>query len=135
MDLSALYCAYRVDGHGRAGLRYWELVPPLVLSGAGFAMASPATQSAVLTSGALEHVGKASGALSMMRQLGGAFCVAVEVAVFAAAGSYASADAFIAGVGPALGACAALALLGATAGTTLRARRRAAVVQVAVAQG
>jgi hypothetical protein len=135
MDLSALYCAYRVDGHGRAGLRYWELVPPLVLSGAGFAMASPATQSAVLTSGALEHVGKASGALSMIRQLGGAFGVAVEVAVFAAAGSYASADAFIAGVGPALGACAALALLGATAGTTLRARRRAAVVQVAVAQG
>ena len=107
----------------RAGLPYWELVPPLVLSGAGFAMASPATQSAVLTSVAVEHVGKASGALSMIRQLGGAFGVAVQVAVFAAAGSYASSHTFIAGVRPALGACAALALLGATAGTALEARR------------
>jgi MFS family permease len=119
----------------RAGLPYWELVPPLVLSGAGFAMASPATQSAVLTSVAVEHVGRASGALSMIRQLGGAFGVAVQVAVFAAAGSYASSHTFIAGVRPALGACAALALLGATAGTALRARRRVAVGQVAVAEG
>jgi predicted MFS family arabinose efflux permease len=108
----------------RAGLPYWELVPPLVLSGTGFAMASPATQSAVLTSVAVEHVGKASGALSMIRQLGGAFGVAVQVAVFAAAGSYASEHTFIAGVRPALGSCAALALLGATAGTALPARQR-----------
>jgi predicted MFS family arabinose efflux permease len=119
----------------RAGLPYWELVAPLVLSGAGFAMASPATQSAALTSVAIEHVGKAAGALSMIRQLGGAFGVAVQVAVFATAGGYASAHTFIAGVRPALGACAALALMGATAGTALRARHRAAVVQVAVAEG
>jgi predicted MFS family arabinose efflux permease len=119
----------------RAGLPYWELVPPLVLSGAGFAMASPATQSAVLSTVAVEHVGKASGALSMIRQLGGAVGVAVQVAVFAAAGSYASAQTFIAGVRPALGACAALALRGATAGTALRPRRRAAALQVAVAEG
>src|SRR5919201_2350805 len=108
----------------RAGLPYWELVPPLVLSGAGFAMASPATQSAVLTSVAVEHVGKASGALSMIRQLGGAFGVAVQVAVFAAAGSYVSTQTFMAGVGPALGACAGLALLGAAAGLALRASSR-----------
>jgi EmrB/QacA subfamily drug resistance transporter len=118
----------------REGLPYWELVPPLVLSGAGFAMASPATQSAVLTSVALEHVGKASGALSTIRQLGGAFGVAIQVAVFAAAGSYASAHTFIAGVGPALGACAALALMGATAGATLRARRSVPTAQVAMAE-
>ena len=102
----------------RAGMPYWELVPPLVLSGSGFAIASPATQSAVLTSVALEHIGKAAGALSMIRQLGGAVGVAVQVAVFAAAGSYASAHSFIAGVRPAFGACAGLALLGATAGTS-----------------
>jgi hypothetical protein len=97
-------------------------------------MASPATQSAVLTSIAVEHVGKASGALSMIRQLGGAFGVAVQVAVFTAAGSYASAHAFITGVRPALGACAALAFLGATAGTALRPRRPVAVVQVAITE-
>jgi EmrB/QacA subfamily drug resistance transporter len=116
-------------------MAYWELVPPLILSGAGFAMASPATQSAVLTSIALEHVGKASGALSMIRQLGGAFGVAAQVAVFAAAGSYASAEALIAGVRPAFGACAALALLGAAAGFALRPRRVAAVARVALAEG
>jgi EmrB/QacA subfamily drug resistance transporter len=119
----------------RARLPYWELVPPLVASGAGFAMASPATQSAVLTSIAVGHIGKASGALSMIRQLGGAFGVAVQVAVFATAGGYASAHTFMAGVRPALGACAALALLGATAGTALRARTRATIVQVAMAEG
>ena len=112
----------------RADVAYWELVPPLILSGAGFALASPATQSAVLTSIALEHVGKASGALSMIRQLGGAFGLAIQVAVFAAAGSYATTLTFIAGVRPALGACAALALLGATAGAALRPQRRAALV-------
>jgi EmrB/QacA subfamily drug resistance transporter len=119
----------------RAGLPYWELVPPLVLSGAGFALAVPGTQSAALTAVAVEHLGKASGALSMIRQLGGAFGVAAQVAVFAAAGSYASAHTFIAGVRPALGACATLALLAAAAGTTLRARRPTAAVQVAVAEG
>jgi hypothetical protein len=96
-------------------------------------MASPATQSAVLSSIAIEQVGKASGALSMIRQLGGAFGVAVQVAVFAAAGSYASTHTFINGVRPALGACATLALLGVTAGTTLRARRPAAVAPSAPA--
>lgn len=118
----------------RAGVPYWELVPPLVLSGAGFAMASPATQSAALTSVAVEHAGKASGALSMIRQLGGAFGVAVQVAVFAAAGSYASSHAFIAGVRPAFAGCSALALAGAAAGAALRARRRVAVMRVAVAE-
>ncbi len=133
MTLHALAFAW-IALAARAGLPYWELVPPLFLSGAGFAMASPATQSAVLTSVAVEHVGKAAGALSTIRQLGGAFGVAVQVAVFGAAGGYASQQTFIAGVGPALGACSALALLGATAGAALRARRRP-VVHVAMAEG
>jgi MFS family permease len=118
----------------RAGLAYWELVPPLILSGIGFSLAMPATQSAVLTSVALEQAGKASGALSMIRQLGGAFGLAIQVAVFAAAGSYASRYTFIAGARPALGACAGLGLLAATAGTALHARRRATIPQVAPAE-
>jgi MFS family permease len=117
----------------RAGLPYWQLAPSLVLSGAGFALAMPATQSAVLTAVAVENAGKASGALSMIRQLGGAFGVAVQVAVFAAAGSYASPHSFNRGVGPALGACAAFALVAAAAGAALRAQPPA-VVQVALAE-
>jgi predicted MFS family arabinose efflux permease len=99
----------------RTGMPYWELVPTLILSGCGFSLAMPATQSAVLTSVALEQAGKASGALSMIRQLGGAFGLAIQVAAFAAAGSYASRHTFIAGARPALAACAGLGLLAAAA--------------------
>jgi hypothetical protein len=45
--------------------------------------------------------------------------------VFAGAGSYASADTFTDGFGPAIGVAAALSLLGAIAGLGVPARRRA----------
>ena len=51
-----------------------------------------------------------------MRELGGVFGIAVLVAVFSAAGSYASPEAFVDGFGPALGVTAGLSLLGAAAG-------------------
>jgi predicted MFS family arabinose efflux permease len=107
-------------------LAYWHLVAPLVISGAGVAMASPAAQSSVLSSAAPQDIGTASGAFSAIRQLGGAFGVAVLVAVFGRAGSYASAQAFTDGFTPAIGACAALSLAGAIAGLAAPGRRRAA---------
>jgi predicted MFS family arabinose efflux permease len=105
------------------GLAYWQLLGPLMISGAGVAMASPATQSAVLSAVAAEHIGKASGTYSTIRQLGGAFGVAVVVAVFAASGGYASAQDFTDGFAPAILACAAVSLIGAAVGMTLRGRR------------
>jgi hypothetical protein len=54
-----------------------------------------------------------------MRELGGVFGIAVAAAVFAGAGSYASAQAFTDGFGPAAGVSAALALFGALAGSLL----------------
>ena len=104
------------------GLAYGSMVAPLILSGAGIAMAIPATQSAVLSSVAPRFIGKASGTFSTSRQLGGAFGVAVLVAVFAASGSYGSAAAFSDGFAPALAASAALALGGAAAGIWLPGR-------------
>jgi Major Facilitator Superfamily len=106
-------------------LAYWQLVAPLVISGTGIAMASPAATSSVMTSVAPQLIGKASGTLSTLRQLGGAFGVAVLVAVFAAAGGYASPEEFSDGFAAALGACAGLSLLGALAGLALPARRGA----------
>ena len=48
-----------------------------------------------------------------MRELGGVFGIAIAVAVFAGAGSYASPQAFTDGFGPApVGVAAALALVG-----------------------
>jgi EmrB/QacA subfamily drug resistance transporter len=104
---------------------YSQLVVPMVVAGVGVSMAIPAAQNSVVGSVALESVGKAAGTNSMMRELGGVFGIAVAVAVFAGAGSYASAAAFTAGVAPAIATCAALSLLGAIAGTALPARRPA----------
>jgi hypothetical protein len=100
-------------------LAYWQLVAPQIISGAGIAMALPASQSAVLTSVAPQFIGKASGTFGTMRQLGGAFGVAVMVAVFADAGSYASPQAFVDGFAAAIVACAGLSLAGALAGVVL----------------
>jgi EmrB/QacA subfamily drug resistance transporter len=100
-------------------LAYSRLVIPLVVAGVGISMAIPSAQNSVLGSMADDAVGKAAGTNSVMRELGGVFGIAVAVAVFAGAGSYASAQAFTDGFGPAVGVSAALALFGALAGTLL----------------
>jgi EmrB/QacA subfamily drug resistance transporter len=103
----------------RVGLPYSHLVTPLILAGVGASIAIPATMSAVMTSVPPAAIGRASGTLNMGRQLGGVFGVAICAAVFAAHGGYASPAAFAHGFGPAMGACAALALLGAAAGLAI----------------
>jgi len=60
----------------------------------------------------------------MLRQLGGVFGIAICAAVFAARGGYASPADFTRGFGPAMGACAGLALLGAAAALAIPRRRR-----------
>jgi EmrB/QacA subfamily drug resistance transporter len=101
---------------------YSELVLPLIVAGVGVSMAIPAGQNSVVGSVADEAIGKAAGANSMMRELGGVFGIAVTVAVFAGAGSYASAEAFSDGFAPAIGLAAALSLAGAAAGAALPGR-------------
>ena len=107
------------------GLTYSEFVLPSVVAGVGVSMAIPAAQNSVVGSFALEDVGKAAGANSMMRELGGVFGIAVAVAVFAGAGSYASADAFLDGFAPAIAVVAALSLTGAIIALALPGRRQA----------
>ena len=70
------------------------MIPALMVAGAGVSMALPATISAAVDA-VPEHVGKAAGVNSTLRQLGGVFGIAIAVAVFAGAGGYASfADGF-----------------------------------------
>src|SRR3954447_2500765 len=102
---------------------YARLVAPLVLAGAGVSMAMPAAQSAVVGAVAREQIGRASATFNALRQLGGAFGVAILVAVFAAAGDYATPQAFADGFSPAIGVSAALSLAGAMAGAVLPRRR------------
>jgi EmrB/QacA subfamily drug resistance transporter len=108
----------------RPGLPYADMVVPLILAGTGVSLAIPPTQSVVMTAVAPADIGPASGTFNTLRQLGGVFGVAVCAAVFAAHGSYASPAAFISGFGPAMGACAGLALCGAAAGLAVPRRRR-----------
>jgi EmrB/QacA subfamily drug resistance transporter len=107
------------------GLTYSEFVLPAVVAGIGVSMAIPSAQNSVVGSVGLEDVGKAAGANSMMRELGGVFGIAVAVAVFAAAGSFASSDDFFNGFGPAIGVVAALSLAGAVVALALPGRRQA----------
>ncbi len=101
------------------GLPYVELIAPLIITGCGASLSLPATQNAVINAVRAVDIGKASGAFSMFRQLGGAFGVAILAAVFAATGSLGTARAFSSGFASALFVAAALSLLGAIAGLVL----------------
>jgi EmrB/QacA subfamily drug resistance transporter len=117
-----------------AGMAYSELIPPLIVAGIGVSMSFPAAQNSVVGSVPPEAIGKAAGTNSTMRELGGVLGIALSVAVFAGAGSYASAEAFTDGFVPAMTVSAVLSLLGALAGAALPARRRMPVGAAAAAE-
>jgi EmrB/QacA subfamily drug resistance transporter len=105
------------------GLSYSSMLGPFIMAGIGVSMAIPAAQNSVVGSVHDDDLGKASGANSMMREMGGVFGIAVAVAVFAANGSYHSPAHFINGFGPAIEASAGFSLLGAVAAAFLPGRR------------
>jgi EmrB/QacA subfamily drug resistance transporter len=107
------------------GMAYSQILAPFIVAGVGISMAIPAAQNSVVGSVANDAIGKAAGTNSMMRELGGVFGIAVIVAVFAGAGSYASAQAFTDGFAPAIFVAAGLAFVGALAGLALPSRRQA----------
>jgi EmrB/QacA subfamily drug resistance transporter len=104
------------------GMAYGEMVAPLIVAGIGISMSFPAAQNSVVAAVPADAVGKAAGTNTTMRQLGGVFGIALTVAVFAGAGSYASAQAFADGFVPAMTVAAGLSLLGALAGIILPRR-------------
>ncbi len=106
------------------GLPYAQTIPPLILAGIGISLALPAAQTAVMNGVSRGELGKASGTVSTMRQLGAAFGLAIAVAVFSGAGSYASPAVFSDGFAAALAVSAGLSLCGALAGVALHGRRR-----------
>src|SRR4029453_8569711 len=95
----------------------------MVITGAGISAAMPAMQKSVIGAVPPSEIGKASGIFSTMRYLGGAFGIAVSVAVFTATGSYTSPEAFGDGFAPAVAACSLLALAAAIAALATPARR------------
>ena len=105
------------------GMPYGELIAPLIVTGSGTSMAMPAIQSAVLGAVEPSQIGQASGTFATLRQLGAAFGLAVLVAVFSGAGSYASPAAFTDGFAPAIAVSAGLAFAGTLAALLVPARR------------
>ena len=105
------------------GSSYPALIAPMTMMGAGLALAMPAVTRSVTSSVPHADIGTASGAFTTMRQLGGAFGVAVLGAAFAATGSYATPAAFSRGFGTALCVAAGIALAGTVAGTILPGTR------------
>jgi hypothetical protein len=97
-------------------------VAPLVLSGTGLALSVPAIQSTVMGSVAQTELGKASGTLSTVRQLGAVFGVGILAAVFTAFGGYDSPAEFSDGFVAAMIASAVLSLAGALTSVVLPAR-------------
>jgi predicted MFS family arabinose efflux permease len=106
-----------------AGMAYSEMIAPLIIAGAGISMTFPAAQNSVVGSVPPDAIGKAAGTNSTVRELGGVFGIALSVAVFAGAGSYASPGAFSDGFVAAISVSAGLSLIGALAGSALPGRR------------
>jgi hypothetical protein len=89
----------------------------------GFAIAIPAVTRAVTSTTPGADIGRASGAYGTMRQLGGAFGIAIAGAVFAAVGGFVSRQAFSAGFTAAYAAAAGMAAAGVAAAMALPGRR------------
>jgi EmrB/QacA subfamily drug resistance transporter len=104
---------------------YLDILPALVVGGAGLTMAMPAAQKAVVGAVRPPEIGQASGAFMMLRIFGGVLGVAVAVAVFAGVGGYASAEEFGRGFSAAMGAVAGFAFAGMLVALGMPGRRPA----------
>jgi EmrB/QacA subfamily drug resistance transporter len=120
----------------KTGMNYAEMIPPLIVAGSGVAATFPAAQNAIMSSVSADEIGTASGSFNMVRQLGGAFGLAIVVAVFTGSGSYGSPGAFTDGFIAATAVSAALSLAGALAGMAIPGRAaRAGVPLVPALEG
>jgi len=81
---------------------YADLVPAFVISGIGMAMFFAPVATMVLGTVRRDEEGIASGATNALRELGGVFGVAVLASVFAHHGGYATGQAFVDGLRPAV---------------------------------
>jgi EmrB/QacA subfamily drug resistance transporter len=98
-----------------ATVEYGALVVPFIVSGIGMGLFFAPVANVLLGSVRPKEEGQASGAGNAIRELGGVFGVAVLAAIFARSGSYASPQAFVDGVIPAVLVGAVVVAVGAVA--------------------
>ncbi len=104
---------------------YLSMIVPFVLAGAGMALVFAPSASAVLNSVRTEEAGKASGATTAIRELGGTFGIAILATVFSSAGGYESPQAFVDGLVPALWVGAAVLAAGSLVALLMPSRQPA----------
>ena len=78
------------------------MVPAFVMAGSGMALVFAPAANAVLSSVRPEEAGQASGATNTIREIGGVLGVAVLSTVFTSAGSFATPQAYVDGLVPAV---------------------------------
>lgn len=96
-------------------LSYSRMIVPFVLAGAGMALVFAPSANAVLASVRDDQAGQASGATNAIREVGGVLGIAVLSSVFTSSGGYASPQAFVSGLTPAVTVAAAVLAVGALA--------------------
>ncbi|MFF9752812.1 MFS transporter [Streptomyces sp. NPDC014344] len=92
---------------------YGHLVAPMVVAGIGMGFVFAPTAAVVLASVSRDHAGKASGANTTVREVGGALGIAVLSTIFVAHGGTATPQQFVDGLHPAIWAGVAVVLVGA----------------------
>jgi EmrB/QacA subfamily drug resistance transporter len=99
-----------------------SLLVPMMLAGTGMGLVFAPASAVILQSVHANDRGRASGANSTVRELGGALGIAVLASVFSRAGSYASPQTFVDGMRPAVWVGVAVVLAGAVAGLLIPRR-------------
>ena len=116
-------------------VEYGRLVPAFVLAGTGMSLFFAPTASLVLGAVRRAEEGQASGANNAIREIGGVFGVAILASVFSAAGGYASPQAFVNGLVPAVWLGATVLGIGTLAALAIPASRNGEVTVRAGGQG
>ena len=114
------------------GVAYSSLVPAFILGGAGMGLFFAPVANVVLSSVRRDQEGIASGTNNAIRELGGVFGIAVLASIFTAKGGYASGQAFVNGLTPALWVGAVIVGLGAVAATFIPGRKATTSVTTSV---
>jgi EmrB/QacA subfamily drug resistance transporter len=81
---------------------YTSMLVPFIFAGAGMALVFAPSATAVLSSVRTSEAGQASGATNAIRELGGVLGIAVLATVFTSNGGYASPQAYVDGLVPAM---------------------------------
>lgn len=110
---------------------YAQLAAPMIIAGAGMGFVFAPTAAVVLGSVAKEQAGKASGANTTVREIGGALGIAVLSTIFVGHGSDRTPQEFVDGLRPAVWTGVAVVMIGALVALAIRREPRPAAAQEA----